>query len=197
MYKNRHRSFAFLALLASVFAAPLALGVVAPEGGAAPDPATPPAPAADAPPAPTAPRPGVSARLAGAMASLAGGLPATVAAEMATTRKDLTQARADLTATKASLKSTETALASVCGFLGLSPADLVGKSDTDIDALCTARLTAAATSQLAQRGFSPGQLPASTGGNGDEKRKTKAEFDAMSASEKSKFSVAGGRIVEA
>lgn len=187
-------------LLAIVAAAPFALSVV--EAGAAsasaPEPsATAPAPApAGAAPAASA-RPGVSARLAGALASLAGGLPATVAAELATTRQTLTQTQSDLATTRASLKSTESALTSLCGFIGLQPADLVGMDDKAVDALCTSRLTAAATAQLAQRGFSPAALPPATPGNGDSKTKTKAEFDALTPEQKMDFSVKGGRIIPA
>jgi hypothetical protein len=195
---NKHRSL--LARLVSFLAsAPFALSVVeaapaapAPEA-AAPAPVPAPAPAAAAP---AAARPGVSARLAGALASLAGGLPATVAAEVATTREALTQAQSDLAATRASLESTQTALASVCGFIGLQTTELLGLDDKAVDALCTARLTAAATAQLAQRGFSPAALPPATPGNGDSKTMAASDFVALSSAEKMKFSRAGGRIVE-
>jgi hypothetical protein len=201
--KTTHRSFAFLACLASILpllASPFALGVVAAEGaagGGTPAPAAPAAPAAGAPapaapaaaaPAPAAPAadapaavPGVSARLAGAFASLQGGTPAVAAAELATARANLTQAQSDLTATRASLKSTETALASIAGFLGLKPAEVLGKTDTEIDTLCAAKLTAAATAQLAGRGFSPSTLPAASGGNGGD---TLADLQAAMAETK-------------
>lgn len=190
---NKQRSL-LARLVSFLAAAPFALSVVDVEPASAPEAAAPaPAPA---PAAPAAARPSVSARLAGALASLAGGMPATVAAEVATTRQALTQAQSDLAATKASLKSTETALASVCGFLGLQNTELVGLDEKAVDALCTARLTAAATAQLAQRGFSPAALPPATPGNGDSKTKSAAEFATLSSEEKMKFSRAGGRIFD-
>lgn len=149
-------------------------------------------------------KPGVSARLAAAMASLGGGTPAQAAADLAAERTahgkttaDLTQARADLDTTKASLKSTETALGALCDFLGLKPADIAGKTQADIDGICTAKIGAAAISQVTSLGFSPGKLPApNASSTGDSKLMTKAEFDALTPSKKMEFSVKGGRLTD-
>lgn len=144
-----------------------------------------PTPAAAAPAAPAAAKPGVSARLAAAMAGLSGGTPAQATAALqseqqahAATKATLTQAQADLVAARASLKSTETALAGLCDFFGLKPEEIAGKSADDMDALLKAKISAAATAQIAAIGINPSTLPAPTAAGA--KPQTLAELqDAM------------------
>jgi hypothetical protein len=149
-------------------------------------------------------KPGVSARLAAAMAGLAGGTPALAAAALQTeqqahtaTRATLTQSQADLATARASLASTETALATVCGFFGLKPEEISGKTEKETDALLAAKISAAATEKLASLGVAPGRLPApKPGGSADSKTITSAEFAALTPAQKSDFSVKGGRIAD-
>ena len=109
-------------------------------------------------------KPGVSARLSAAMAALKPGSAAgVVTAELQQARKDLATAQGDLATTKATLKSTETSLNALCDFLGLKPADVAGKSQADIDGICTAKINAAAIEQVASLGLNPATLPAPSG----------------------------------
>jgi hypothetical protein len=131
----------------------------------------------------------LAARIAGALASLKGGTPAQLAAtiaakdgEIATLRADLTtaqatatQATADLATAKASLTSTEATLATLCGYLGIKPADVAGKSAADVTTALNAKVDALAVEQIAGLGFNSAKLPAPSGSTGGE-QKTKAEL---------------------
>lgn len=131
----------------------------------------------------------LAARIAGALASLKGGTPAQLAAtiaakdgEIATLRADLataqataTQAAADRDTAKASLTSTEATLATLCGYLGIKPADVAGKSAADVTAALNAKVDALAVEQIAGLGFNSAKLPAPSGSTGGE-QKTKAEL---------------------
>lgn len=149
-------------------------------------------------------KPGLSACLSGALAALKGGTPALAAAALkqeqdahGVTKVSLAAAQADLTTARASLASTETALGAVCSFLGIKPAEVVGLTTEKVNGVLQAKISATATEQLASIGINPGKLPApNSRATADSKTLTKAEFDALTPAQKSKFSVAGGRISE-
>jgi len=126
-------------------------------------------------------KPGVSARLAAAMAGLKGGTPAQAAADLkaeqtahAKTKADLTAANSQLSALNAQLSAANAALSALCDFLGLKPAEVSGKTQADIDALCTAKINAAAIEQVASIGFASAKLPTPTENEGA--AATKAEL---------------------
>lgn len=111
-------------------------------------------------------KPGVSARLAAAMAGLSGASPAAITAELQQARQDLAKCQADLATTQAALKASEAVATTLCDFFGLKAEDVAGKTQADIDAICTAKISAAATAQLAGLGIAPGKLPKPNGGTG-------------------------------
>lgn len=149
-------------------------------------------------------KPGLSACLKGALASLAGGSPAVASAALAAektahaaTRATLTQSQADLATARASLASTEASLAAVCGFLGVQVSAVSGLAAADVHAVLQSKIGAEAIAQLASLGVNPGRLPAPTSSaSASSKTVTPAEFAAFTPAEKSKFSRAGGRIVD-
>jgi len=101
-------------------------------------------------------------------------------------------------AAEASAVSAGSALSSLCSALGLKSEDIAGKKPDEISAAFTARVSARAADQLAELGFAPEALPASgapVGTPAAENTMTYAEFSALNASDKMKFSVGGGRLV--
>ena len=89
-------------------------------------------------------------------------------------------------------------LAAQAAGYGMKPEEMQGKSPEEISAAFTARVSARAADQLAELGFAPEALPASgapVGTPAAENTMTYAEFSALNASDKMKFSVGGGRLV--
>ena len=98
----------------------------------------------------------------------------------------------------AQLAAKDAQLAAQAAGYGMKPEEMQGKSPEEISAAFTARVSARAADQLAELGFAPEALPASgapVGTPAAENTMTYAEFSALNASDKMKFSVGGGRLV--
>lgn len=187
---------------------PLALGVDAPVSAAAAAveaPAAAAAPAAPAAPATPAVEAAAPTGLAGVLATAFSSVRSrvTVSAELTAARAQIgtltterDQARTDLAAANAQVAAAAAQLSAVAAFFGLNPSDLAGKKAAECTALLTQKISAATTEQVASLGFNVGTLPKQADAEGDPKRKTYAEFSALTPAQKMEFSTNGGRIVD-
>ena len=126
-------------------------------------------------------KPGVSARLSAALKGLTGGTPAQAAADLKTEQTAHAKTKADLSAKdqqiatlNAQLKADQSALSALCDFLGIKPAEISGKTQSDVDGILTAKIQAASIEQVASLGFPSVKLPAPAEGAGT--AATKAEL---------------------
>ena len=115
-------------------------------------------------------KPSLSACIAAAISAAKGGTSAQLTEQVATLKTERDTANAALNAEKLRATGLETQLtaqgaqlATVCSFLGFAASEISGKNATEVQAVLQAKVSAAATEQVAGLGFAAAALPAPKG----------------------------------